>query len=359
MIFLFFVIFFTLVALATLHEFGHFLLAKKLGVKVDEFGLGYPPRLFAKKMGETVYSLNLLPFGAFVEIHGERGQIESSNSLNKKPILQRAAIILGGVISFWIIGIILFSIVFRIGAPVAISDDLEVQNGKVQIIQIAKNSPAEITGLKEGDTILELKAQNSKIKINKVKEVQEFVNKNRGKEVILTIERGNEFFKVKLIPRISPPENEGPIGISLVRTTIKKYPLFTAILKGIKTSFEITLSILKSFGQILKDLVSKKGIPRGVEVMGPVGVGVLLFQALQRGISYFLQFVAIVSLHLAIINLLPIPAVDGGRLLFLGIEKLKGSPIDPKIEKRINATFFALLIILMVFVTIRDIIRIF
>ncbi|MCD6402284.1 site-2 protease family protein [bacterium] len=366
MLFPFFITFFTLIALAILHEFGHFLLAKKVGVKVDEFGLGYPPRLFAKKIGETVYSINLLPFGAFVEIHGERGQIETSDSLSKKPISQRALIILGGVISFWIIGIILFSIGFRIGTPVAISDDLEVQNAKVQIIQVAKNSPAEIAGLKAGDTILNLKSQisnlktqNSKIKVNKVKEVQEFINENKGKEVILTIERGKKIFDVELIPRSSPPENEGPMGISLIRTKIEKFPIFLAISKGIKTSFEVTLLIVKAFGRILKGLVFGKGIPEGVEVMGPVGIGALIFQALEAGVSYFIHFVAIVSLHLAIINLLPIPAVDGGRLLFLGIEKLKGSPVDPKIEKRINAAFFGLLIILMFLVTIKDILRLF
>lgn len=351
--------FFSLVTLAALHEFGHFVLAKRLGIKVEEFGLGYPPRLFSKKIGETIYSFNLLPFGAFVRIYGEDSQIEDLRSLSNKPIWQRALIILGGVLSFWVIGAILLTLVFSIGAPIAISDSESALNPKVQLANIAVNSPAQIAGLKIGDTIQELKIQNEKLKITKVEEVQKFINAHLGEEVVLTIERGKEIFDVELIPRITPPVEEGAMGVVLVRTAIKSYPLYLAPLKGIEVSAKLTFEIINGFWQIFSSLFGGKGLPKGVEVMGPVGIGSLMFQVFQIGSIYYLQFLAIIALHLAIINILPIPAVDGGKLLFLGIEKIKGSPINQKVEKTINTAFFTLLVILMIFITIKDIAQLF
>jgi regulator of sigma E protease len=351
--------FFTLIALAYLHEFGHFILAKRLGVDVEEFGIGYPPRIFGKRMGDTIYSLNLLPFGAFVRIHGEEGEITDTHSFTGRPVWQRAVIALGGVLSFWVIGIILLSVIFTLGAPIAISDTEEAIGANVQIIGVADDSPADTAELQIGDVILELEAGEEKVKIEKVDELQEFVKTYLGKEITLIIKRGNEVFDVTLIPRTSPPEGEGAIGVALTRTIIKHYPFYLAPFKGIETASRLTLTIIRAFGQIITSLFQKRDLPQGVELVGPVGIGSLMFQAFQTGLVYYLHFIAIISLHLAVINLLPVPIVDGGRLLFLGIEKLKGSPIDPKIEQRINAISFALLIGLMIFVTIKDISRIF
>src|SRR4030042_5794700 len=143
--------FFSLIALVTLHEFGHFIVAKRFGVKVEEFGVGYPPRIFGKKIGETIYSLNLLPFGAFVKITGEEGEksADSNQNFNDKPIWQRSLIVLGGVVSFWIIAVVLLSFVFSSGISQVISDDEEegFSNPRIQVLGVAPASPAQLAGI--------------------------------------------------------------------------------------------------------------------------------------------------------------------------------------------------------------------
>ena len=360
MIFSILIIFFTLIGLAIIHEFGHFLVAKKFGSDVEEFGIGYPPRIVGKKIGNTVYSLNLLPFGAFVRIKGEEGgvSIEDSKSMTNKPIWQRALIILGGVISFWIIGFILFSVIFSVGAPVNISDADEIDGAEVQIVGIALESPAEAAGIKIGDTIQGIQSSDSEIKdVNRVIDVQEFINANLGKEIVFSVKRDGEILGVSLVPRIEAPEGEGAIGVSLTRTAIQKYSLAQSSIEAVKACLNLTHSIVIGFGNALRNAFI--GQPTGVEIVGPVGIGSLMSQAMDAGFIYYLQFVALVSIHLAVVNLLPIPAVDGGKLLFLGIEKIKGKPLNRKVEGGINAFFFILLIIMMFFVTIKDVARIF
>jgi len=359
MLFTILIALFSLIGLMVLHEFGHFILAKKFGVKVEEFGIGLPPRIFGKKIGETIYSLNLIPFGAFVKIHGEEGGIESAHSFSGKPIWQRALIVIGGVVSFWLIGVVLLSIVFATGVPKVIDDEVNsvLINPKVQIVAIAPNSPAQKAELKVGDVIKKLEISGKQVEIDKVKEVQEFTGLHKGQEITLTIERGKETKETTLVPRLSPPEGEGPIGINLVRTTIVNYSLWLAPIKGIEATFYTTVSIIKALALAISNAV--QGLPTGAQFVGPVGIASLIGQAARMGINYFLQFIAIISIYLAIFNILPIPAVDGGKLLFLGIEKIKGSPIKRKIEQNINAIFFTFLIVLMVLVTIKDIIRLF
>jgi len=360
--------FFSIIALLIIHEFGHFIMAKRFGIEVKEFGVGLPPRLFGKKIGGTVYSLNLLPFGAFVKIPSIEGGDEKNNKENYQkleniPVWQRALIILAGVVSFWITGIILLSIVFSIGTFQAISDEEVgpfINPSKVQIVAVAPGSPAEEVGIRAGDTILEVKSQKSKVKsVNKVIEIQDFIEINKGEEVILTIEREKEVFEVSLIPRTSSPEGEGAMGVSLVRTAEKSYPIFQAFIKGVETTINLTQVIVVGLAEVLLSLIQGKGLPPGVQFMGPIGIGSLVAQAVRVGASYFLNFIAIISIYFAVFNLLPIPALDGGRLLFLGIEKIKGSPINQKIEGNITAGFFVLLITLMIWVTIKDIARLF
>jgi len=354
-----FIAFISLMGLVVLHEFGHFILAKKFGVKVEEFGIGYPPRIFSKKIGETIYSLNLLPFGAFVKLPGELERIEDEQSFSKQPIGKRTLIILGGVLSFWIIAIILFSIVFVLGTQMAIGDEIDsgIINPKVQISAVISDSPANLAGLKPGDTILNLQSQNLNLKVEKVKEVQEFTNQNLGQEITLTIERGKEVFDVSLVPRTSPPSGEGPMGVALVRTVVKSYPWYQALWQAISATANMTLAIIKGYQQVIKNLIS--GLPWGIELTGPVGIFNLLSQASQLGLNYFLQFVGIIAIYIALFNILPIPAVDGGKLLFLGIEFIRKKPVSQKVEQNITAFFFSLLLILMVWVTIKDIKKLF
>jgi len=351
--------FISLIGLTVIHELGHFILAKRFGVKVEEFGIGYPPRLFGKKFGETIYSLNLLPFGAFVKIYGEEGGIENYRSFSQKPIWQRMLIVLGGVLSFWIVSILLLSLVMGLGAPTAISDE---ENGsqrdaKIQIAAIASDSPAEKAGIKPGDTIKQLTINNQQLTINKVKEIQELTEKHKGEEVTLTLQRGKEIFDVSLVPRINPPSGEEAMGVALVRTAIKSYPWWQSGWQGIKATFNLTLAVIEGWSGAIKNIV--KGESSGVQLMGPVGIFSLFNQAGQMGVNYFLQFIAVISVYIALFNILPIPAVDGGKLLFLIIEAIRKKPISPKIEQNITTVFFALLIMMMIWVTIKDVARLF
>lgn len=351
--------FFSLIGLMVLHEFGHFFVAKKYGVKVEEFGIGYPPRIFAKKIGETVYSLNLLPFGAFVRLPGEIGKTSEPNSFSNQPIRKRALIILGGVISFWIIAAVIFSIVFNLGAPVAVSDsdNSNLINPKVQIIAVAKDSPAEAAGLKVGDTIKELSFLNDLLVPDKTKQVQDFTSLYLGKEIKLKIERGDQVLGTTLVPRTSPPKGEGAMGIALARVGIVKYPWHLTPWQGIVATSNLTVGIINGYFNAIKNVFV--GQPSGVQMTGPIGVFHMLSQAQEMGINYFLNFLAMISVYLAVFNLMPIPAVDGGKLLFLAIEAVRKKPVPEKIEANITAAFFMLLIVLMIFVTINDISRIF
>ncbi len=361
MFFTIFIVFISLIILIIIHELGHFLVAKKFGVKVEEFGIFLPPRLVGKKIGETVYSINLLPFGAFVKLYGEERDIDDISSFSQKPIWQRVLIVIGGVVSFWITSAILLSIVFWLGVPTVVSDEEndKLIDPKVQVVAVSSNSPAEISGLKVGDIIYQLSKNNKQLTINKVKEVQEFTNFHRGEEVTLTIKRGQEIFTVTLTPRPNPPEGEGAMGLVLARTALKAHPWYLAPIKGIEATIKLSGGIIGGLGQIFGNLIQGKGLPAGAELMGPVGIGTMMTQFVKLGINYYLYFIAVISIYFAIFNILPIPALDGGKLIFLGIEAIRKKPISLKSEQRITSVFFTLLIILIILVTIKDIINLF
>ena len=355
-----------LLLLVVLHEFGHFILAKKFGVKVEEFGIGLPPRIFGKQIGETLYSLNLIPLGGFVKLFGEQEDINVPRSFNSKPVWQRALIVLGGVIMFWIIAWVLLSITMCLGTPTVISDDMNenLVNPRVQIVAVAPNSPAEEAGIKPGDSIAQFFIEGDEksqyeIEIEKVKDIQELSEKYKGQEIVLLIERGDEIFEAELIPRISPPQGEGAVGIGLVRTAIVSYPLHQAIIQGAKETYNFTKATIQGWGVVFSSLFNGKGMPAGVQLMGPIGVFDLFAQMTSLGFVYFLRFTALISIFLALFNILPIPALDGGKLVFLGIEAIRKKPVAQEFEQKITGFFFLLLIFLMVVVTFKDIQRLF
>ncbi|MFH1401601.1 MAG: M50 family metallopeptidase [Parcubacteria group bacterium] len=352
--------FFSLIGLIILHELGHFIAAKHFGVKVEEFGIGYPPRIIGKKIGQTIYSLNLLPFGAFVKMPGEIEHLEDSASFFKKPVWQRMIIVLAGVISFWIIAAVLFSIVMGLGAPTAISDDeiSGIINPKVQILAVAKDSPAEQADLRAGDNITEIKSPGYDAqKIDKVEDLQNFTKANLGQELTVTIERGRDDFKVSLLARPNPPSGEGPLGIALVGVATKIYPWWQAPWQGILATVNMTERIIRGYAGAIVNVI--KGVPSGVEMTGPVGIVSMFSQVSRLGVNYFLQFVGMVAVYIAIFNILPIPSVDGGKFLFLVIEAIRRKPVSQKVEQNVTTFFFGLLILLMIFVTVKDVIKLF
>jgi len=342
------VAFLSLIALMIIHEFGHFIIAKKFGIAVDEFGIGYPPRLIGKKIGETIYSINWIPLGAFVRIRGEEGGVDDLRSFSNLKIWKRVLIIIGGVVAFWITAIIIFSIVFAMGAdlPVGDQDVRGLTNPQIKIIGVSVNSPAGQAGLKIGDTIL---------KFDKVSDFQKNANDNKGKEITLTINRNGNIFDVNLTPRIDPPAGEGAVGIGLARmaTLIKKTAWYMAPVEGAVYTWQTTVESLKGLYITFSGLFTGKGAPEGASFAGPLGITVFLANAASYGIGFFLYFIGMISVFIAIFNLFPIPALDGGKLIFLLIEKIKRKPVSVKVEQGITLVFFAILIILSIFITIK------
>ena len=355
------------------HEFGHFISAKKMGIKVEEFGFGFPPRIFGIKKGGTIYSLNLIPVGGFVKIYGEEqpkiGR-KIKAKINKKafysrPIWQRALVLVMGVVMNLFLAAILLSVVHGIGVPTIIDNSSlqamptgrQAKNIQIQIVEVAKNSPAEMAGIKIGDAIKEIKFKDAVTGVVEVDDVQEFIAQYAGEEITVVIQRGKEVFEKTIIPRISPPEGEGPIGIALAKTGTISYPWYRAILEGFKTTGRLVINFIVLFYELIKNLILRGALIG--EIAGPIGIAVLTSQMTKLGFVYILQFIAIISINLAIINAIPFPALDGGRLLFLLIEKIKGSPVNARVERLVNSVGFALLIALMIFVTFRDITRLF
>ncbi|MEK7510538.1 MAG: M50 family metallopeptidase [Patescibacteria group bacterium] len=351
--------------LIILHELGHFFLAKKLGVKVEEFGIGMPPRILGRKWGETLYSVNALPIGGFVRMEGEEKRSGGPGSFSQKPVWQRFLIVAGGVFVFWIIAAVIFGVLgATAGIPMAITDEQTrgVTNPQVQVIGVAPNSPAAAGGIRVGDTIKEIENKKSNIKkseTGKVGDIQEFTEGQKGQELIVTIQRGSEVLETTLTPREHPPAGEGPMGIALARTTRIAYQWYEAPFQGVVLTGKLTWNILGGLGGLALNLIKGDGLPAGMQVTGPVGVVSLLGNSFQLGISQFFFFIAVLSVYLAIFNTIPIPALDGGRMFFLLLEWIRRKPLPEEWERRMIAISFLILIPLILWVTVNDIGRLF
>jgi len=344
--------------LVILHELGHFLLAKKFGVKVEEFGIGLPPRIAGYKLGDTLYSLNLLPIGAFVKLKGEEQRSTDPESFSSKSVWQRILIVVGGVASSWIIAAFILSVlVATAGIPTQIPDEetVGIVNPQVQVSETAPHSPADEVGLLPGDIILGIATDGASQEITKMRELQSFVTAHKGQEVTLTVQRGTETIVTSLIPRVDPPEGEGSMGIVLRRVGFLVYPWYEAPIQGVVITGKITVQIFQGLGRIIggQEQVAAD------QFMGPVGIINVLQDSLRVGIANFLYLVALIAIFLAIFNTLPIPALDGGRIAFLVIEGLMHKPLPDKVVQTLVITSFAVLIPLILWVTINDVRRVF
>ena len=347
---------FSLVALMVIHEYGHFIIAKKFGVRVDEFGIGYPPKIWGKKIGETEYSINWIPFGAFVRIYGEEGGVDDLRSFQNLKIWKRVLIVIGGVAAFWIAAIIIFSVLFGIGAdlPVGDQDVAGLTNAQVKIVSVSQNSPAGLAGIKIGDTVKDIIVGKIDTKVSKVAEFQKITSDNKGKQITLTIGRGNQDINVNLTPRVSPPAGEGSVGVGLERmaTLIKKTVWYETPIQGVVYTWNTTINALAGLYSTFAGLFTHKGLPAGAAFAGPIGITVFLANAASYGAGFFLYFIGTIAVLVAIFNLFPIPALDGGKLIFLLLEKIKGKPVSVKWEQGITMVFFIILITLSLFITI-------
>ena len=342
-----------LAVLVLVHEFGHFWVAKKSGMKVDEFGFGFPPRLFGIKRGETLYSVNLLPLGGFVKIVGENNEEgEDPRSFINKPFFARFATLFAGVFMNFVLAGFLLAIGFVIGLPTVVPEGQEVprfahiSNPSVSILLVNPESPAAEAGLKEGDSIKAVDGQE----VNTVEQLITHVNSKPGQNVTLDITRGNEALSLDVYSRPNPPEGSGPIGISLGNVGKITYPWWYSPIVGFQSAWRITVLTVQSFGQLIF-----RG--EGLESLGgPVKIAAMTGQVTKLGIEYLIQFAAFLSINLAVLNIVPFPALDGGRILFLFIEKIRGKKNNPQIEQWANVIGFALLITLIIWITVRDVV---
>ncbi|MFA6537216.1 MAG: RIP metalloprotease RseP [Patescibacteria group bacterium] len=355
------------------HELGHYGSARYFRVKTDEFGFGLPPRLCGwKKVNgkrkffwgnedvdkikseDTIWSLNWIPLGGFVKIKGENGEDKTaSDSFTKKKIWQRMIMISAGVIMNVFLTFICLSVVYMIGAPEPISDAEigQTQNYQIQVLEVFPNTPADKAGLQMGDALLSLDGQH----LQKISQVQEFITQHGQSEINLVVDRFGEQKNFNIKPEYLSANDKIALGVSLIASGKVKYPFFTAIWKGFKATGYMFVAILQGFCQIFVRLFQHQ--PIGVDVAGPIGIAAMTGQVAKLGFVYILNFMALLSMNLAIINFLPLPALDGGRFLFLIVEKLRGKSANEKVEQIVHTAGFFLLMGLFVFVTGKDLFK--
>ncbi len=360
--------------LVFVHEFGHFMVARKNGVKAEEFGFGFPPRVWGiyknqddkwqqvrgkkevKNAKSTIYSINAIPLGGFVKIKGEGGQNkEDKDSFAGKPIWRRALILVAGVVMNVVLAAVLISVGYMIGFPDSTGNlptSAKVSEKQVQIVQVVEGSAANQANIKAGDTVKSINGEE----IDSETELQEIIKENGGEEIDMVIKRQDKIMNLSLSPDVSD-EGQGRLGVAILGTGIVKYPFFQAIWQGFKATFILLGAIFVAFFELIRNLIV--GAPINAEVAGPVGIADMTGSYARMGVSYLLQFTALLSLNLAVINILPFPALDGGRLLFLAIEKIKGSPVKQEVENVVHNLGFILLMLLVLIVTFKDITRLF
>ena len=347
--------------LVLVHEAGHFFVAKFFKIKVEEFGFGLPPRAFGVKFGETLYSINWLPIGGFVKLYGEDEagagkpsfKVQSSKLKDKdraffaKPAWQRALVVVAGVVMNFVLAVVIISILFSVvGVPVPI---------KVNVVGIVKDSPAEKAGLKVGYIIESV----GNIKIADSNTLKSYTENHLGQKLILKIKtKNNEEKTITVIPREKYPSGQGPMGVALEQiTTIKKYPWYQAPFVGTKEALNQTWMIVNGLGGLVAGLVTKGAVPQ--DVAGPVGIAQLTGKFIEIGPFAVLSLISLLSLNLAIINILPIPALDGGRLFFIVIEVVTRKKVNPQVEGYAHTIGMAVLLGLIALITLHDLFRIF
>ncbi len=356
-----FIIFVILSVLVLIHEWGHYIVAKKTGIQVEEFGFGYPPRfktLFVRK--GTAFSLNFLPFGGFVRLLGDDGetlegkssQVQGSGaSFSEKSARVRLMVIVAGAMINILFGIVAFAIIYtKIGIPTNLAHP--------RVDEVVENSPAKKAGIQTNDEVIKLNSES----IESTQELISLIGKNRGKTVTLTFTReGKELSKEVYIRTVEEtPTGAGSIGISLIELILKQYPFwqmpFRGVVQGLKDSVSFSVLILDSLKGMVVKLATSGQVPK--EISGPIGIvaSVHKEQTFKQGPLSILNVAAVISLNLGVVNLLPIPALDGGRAFFILIEKFIGKKRRATAEGYANMVGMVFLLGLLVLISIKDVI---
>jgi len=365
------IVFFLILGLLVLvHEWGHFFSARRFGVKAEEFGFGFPPRLVGwyrdqqgrrrqvwgdKKItdaADTVYSLNWIPLGGFVKIKGENGEVKDADSFSAKKIWQRAVMLSAGVAMNIILAAALLIVGLMIGLPQILQDlpaGVKVSRSQIQVVEILPDTPAAAADFQVGDIIVDINDQT----FANYQDIQNFVADRDNQSLTYTLKRGGDLIDKKVTPTIMAATGRGGIGIGIAQVGLVRYPWYSAIAEGLKSTVLLLWAIVVGLLSLLGRVFSGHNV--SAEVAGPVGIATLTGQMVAMGWVYVLQFTAMLSLNLAVINIFPIPALDGGRLLFLAIEKIKGRPVKPALEAVIHNIFFILLLLLILLITFQDV----
>lgn len=315
------------------HELGHYLAARLSGIRVLELAIGFGPKLISRRKNEIDYSLRLFPLGGFCRMLGENpGDADETGNFNKKPLHLRAVVLAAGSFMNLLLSVTVFFIIFffLIGIPALDTARL----GKV-----FQNSPAEQVGLQAGDEIISINGEQ----IRQWTEVIEAVNRKPGETIELVVKRNGQIIEFSPVVELVPETERGMIGVAPV---VERFQFFNSW----RASFDRFSQVAYSMYQVISGQAP-------LDVTGPVGIIIVVGEAAQTGIINLLWLTGLISISLGLINLLPLPSLDGGRLLFLLVEAVRGKPLDPEKEGFVHFVGFALLILLILLVTYRDLIR--
>jgi regulator of sigma E protease len=339
------------------HELGHFLFARACGIKVTAFAIGFGPKIFSKTVGETTYSLNIIPFGGYVSIFGENPDDESikgpdiARSFVHKNKIQQILVLFAGILFNFIFAFFLITFAFTIGVPASVGNYSEYSDRMIDkhiiVTLVNKGSPADKAGLKAGDTLVH----------SSLEEIQRSINNSRENGVNIKYERAGVTSDVVVVAEKGIVPDKYAIGIAMDNVGILKLPIHLAFIEGIRfTLHTIVATMVGLYGLIVGMFYGTADL---ASVTGPIGIAGLVGDAAKLGFSYLLTFTAIISINLGVLNFVPFPALDGGRILFVMIEAVIRRAIKPVIANTTNAIGFGLLILLMIVVTYRDIINLF
>lgn len=352
-----------LVLLILIHELGHFSVAKWFKIRVDEFGIFFPPRIFAKKYGETEYSFNWLPFGGFVKIFGENYTegAEDPRSFVRKPKWQQALVIVAGIGFNLIFAWLLLSTGYLVGLPTSVEHRGfgEVRTAEVTVVNVYPGSPAERSGIKTGDTVTKLETGHDVLEPKTLTvddhatAVTNFIIAHNKESIIFFVKRDGE--AKQFLARANEAVEPGRllVGVELDDIGTLKLPPHLALAQGAILSYEITKSTAVGLLGFFKTLFMGKA--NFGDVSGPIGITVFGAAMLQHGFAAAVVLVALISINLAILNLLPIPGLDGSRLVVIGVEAVTRRPVSPQWMMRLTLAGFAFLILLMLVVSYHDI----
>ena len=355
-----------IVALIVVHEFGHFIVAKLSGMRVDEFGIGYPPRaLTIAKKGETEYTLNWLPFGGFVKIFGEDGLSDDATrdprAFSSRPRVLQAIVLAAGVTMNLLFAYVLVTGALIMGTPRALSESevATAQSVELAVANVLPGSPAARAGLVAGESILSAKDSKGEWRAVDPKSFSAFIAASRGSEVTLDVKRDGHLVFINATPAagiITSDTSRYALGVEVATIGVVPLSPGAAIIEGASLTWETTVLTAKGLAHFFYGVFTFSADLS--QVAGPVGIAGAVGSASSQGFGNLLSIMAIISINLALINLIPIPALDGGRLLFVLIESIIRRPIKQSLTRSMNAVSFILLILLMLVVTAHDIFRI-